>query len=564
MSGEELPVVVYGVKSSPDEKESVSDQHRQVLAAIEGEGGRRVIAEPFGEEKQSGFRKSRGPELEAAMRAAIQAAAEHGDAELWVFHSSRFSRGSGKKDEARSLLEVFVQMRRAGVTLRSVSDDPYVTDEAAIGMAAKMNVKYAEDLSAHTKRGINQRREAGKPVGGMGLGWAAEPVLDGDGKPVIRGNNRVVTTRVVDPAGKLVVQALFDGLDLGLASGAVARKLNLAGHRTAQGKEFNARAVREIARNPVYVGSGGYPPIIEQDQWERVQDRLRRVDAAAVAHKRGGRPRLAEFMLKRLVFCGECGRPMYCITRKSGRKRDGPLKRRYQCSAQMESRETCQAHYVPADLAESRILEHLELFVGDVEGWIAERLSERSAEHDARQSAVDAAKAALAVLDVRRDKLFAEYQRLVDEGDPLARYALEPVSELDAERDTQERAIGGAEAALAEFTGEADADVVLDFYNGLRDLVTGKIAKAQGAAEINAVLHDHLTGVWLRFDGATLDAQVKVRMVGELGDVYAELFEDVFAGREPWIYASQRELLEPEPETINPSRFCSAQPPAAS
>jgi DNA invertase Pin-like site-specific DNA recombinase len=562
MSNEELPVVVYGCKSSPDEKESIPDQHRLVLAAIEAEGGRRLIAEPFGEANASGYRKERGPQLEAAIRSATDAAGDHGEAELWVFHSSRLARGDGRKGK-RSIQLVVAQLLYDDVVVRSVADPEMVTPMLA-GIASKVAHQYAADLSAHTKRGVNKRRAEGKPVGGMGLGYAAEAVLDDAGKPVMRGN-RVVTTRVVDPAGKLVVQALFDGLDRGLASGAVARKLNLAGHRTAPGKEFNARAVREIARNAVYAGSGGYPPVIERDQWERVQDKLRRDDNAAQAHKRGGRPRLAEYMLKRLVFCGDCGRPMYCITRKSGRNGDGPLKRLYQCSAQVESRGSCQAHYVPADLAESRILEHLKLFVGDVEGWIAERLSERSAEHEARRSAVDAAKATLAVMDVRRDKLFAEYQRLVDESDPLARYALEPVSELDTERDTQERAIGEAEAALSEFTGEADADAVLDFYNGLRDLVTGKIAKAQGVAEINAVLHDHLTGIWLRFDGATLDAQVKVRMVGQLADVTAELFEDVFAGREPWIYAYQRELLEPQPETINlGSRFRSVQPPCPS
>ena len=39
MNSSEIPVVVYGVKSSPDEKESVRDQHAQVLAAIKKEGG---------------------------------------------------------------------------------------------------------------------------------------------------------------------------------------------------------------------------------------------------------------------------------------------------------------------------------------------------------------------------------------------------------------------------------------------------------------------------------------------------------------------------------------------
>ena len=60
-----IPAVVYGVKSSPDEKESVQDQHRIVLEAVEREGGREVVG-AFGEANQSGYRKERGPELEGA------------------------------------------------------------------------------------------------------------------------------------------------------------------------------------------------------------------------------------------------------------------------------------------------------------------------------------------------------------------------------------------------------------------------------------------------------------------------------------------------------------------
>jgi hypothetical protein len=85
---------------------------------------------------------------------------------------------------------------------------------------------------------------------------------------------------------------------------------------------------------------------------------------------------------------------------------------------------------------------------------------------------------------------------------------------------------------------------VLDFYNGLREFVTGEIAKAQGVAGINAVLHDHLTGLWPRFHGTTLDAEVKARMTGALGEVSAELVQDVLAGREPWIGTTWRESLE--------------------
>ena len=86
--------------------------------------------------------------LKRRWQPAKAAAAEHGEAELWVFHSSRLARGSGRKNEARALGEVFYDLNRHGVTLRSVQDDPYVTDEAFVGMASKMANKYSEDLLA--------------------------------------------------------------------------------------------------------------------------------------------------------------------------------------------------------------------------------------------------------------------------------------------------------------------------------------------------------------------------------------------------------------------------------
>ena len=80
-----------------------------------------------------------------------------------MFGSDRLARGSGRK--TRSLLEVFTEMRRAGVTLRSVEDDAYITDGDLIGIASRMATKYAEDLSAHVTRGLDGRKRHGLPVG---------------------------------------------------------------------------------------------------------------------------------------------------------------------------------------------------------------------------------------------------------------------------------------------------------------------------------------------------------------------------------------------------------------
>ena len=115
-----IPAVIYGVKSSPDDKDSVADQQRIVREAIKAEGGREIVGEPFGEANESGYRKERGPQLEAAMQAATEAAAEHGKAELWVWHSSRLARGDGTKGK-RSIAKVVNDLRYANVTVRSAT-----------------------------------------------------------------------------------------------------------------------------------------------------------------------------------------------------------------------------------------------------------------------------------------------------------------------------------------------------------------------------------------------------------------------------------------------------------
>jgi hypothetical protein len=96
-----------------DPNDSVPDQQRQAVAQIEREGDRVLYAEPFGEASASGWSGDRGPQLTAALAAAVAAADEHGSAELWVFHSSRLGRGSGRKAEARSAVHPPIRERPA-------------------------------------------------------------------------------------------------------------------------------------------------------------------------------------------------------------------------------------------------------------------------------------------------------------------------------------------------------------------------------------------------------------------------------------------------------------------
>jgi DNA invertase Pin-like site-specific DNA recombinase len=150
------------------------------------------------------------------MEAAKAEAAEGGQAELWVFHSSRLARGSGKLNEAQALGAVFYDLRRHGVDLRSVEDDAYVTDEAFVGMASKMAHKYSEDISAHSRAGKRRAWERGDFPGG----------------PIPDGFERVGRDLRLDPERIEVIRLIGDLSDEGWGDPSIPRELNRRGHRT--------------------------------------------------------------------------------------------------------------------------------------------------------------------------------------------------------------------------------------------------------------------------------------------------------------------------------------------
>jgi hypothetical protein len=118
------PVVAYASRSLAEEanKDSSGDQIDLILGRVEREPGCFLYSDPHADHA-SGYHGNRGPPLEAATADARRAVAEHGACELWVFKSERLGRGSVRKDGARSVMELYVECRRAGIDLRSVEDD---------------------------------------------------------------------------------------------------------------------------------------------------------------------------------------------------------------------------------------------------------------------------------------------------------------------------------------------------------------------------------------------------------------------------------------------------------
>jgi hypothetical protein len=284
---------------------------------------------------------------------------------------------------------------------------------------------------------------------------------------------------------------IFEQTAKGSTPGDIARRLNAQGIFTARGNGWRARAIHDVIDLDVYEGQRGYPAIIDSDLATRARANRTRLDPSAVQRRRGGRPaKDPAYLLRGIVFC-TCGAPMYCNGRDYCNGQ-----RAYICRDRIQGTGLCDKPPIPASTAEAHILRHLDWFLGDLDAWITERLSERSDEATGLQAQVDAKRDALAVLDASRDARLVE---LAEHGitSPLA---FEIIERIDAERASRRLDIEDAEAHLSEWTAAPDADALIDFYTSIRDLVQGRVRQAKGAAELHTALADVLAGVWMELE----------------------------------------------------------------
>lgn len=468
----DIPAVIYAAKSSPDPKDSVASQITATRAKLDALGGRSLVAEPFSEENVSGYRRSRGPKLEAAMATAKAAAAEHGQAELWVFHSTRLARGSGRIREARALGEVFYDLRRHGVALRSAEDDPYVTDEAFIGMASKMANKYSDDLSTHVRRGKTRQFERGERLGG--------PVPDG--YQLIRSiaDGTAVSEYVYDDERAPIIRRARDLALDGYAPASIARQLNAEGHRTKSGKAWTRRRVQDMLSNPFYAGRvvinrgkpnertrpGTWPALIAPDDFDRIQSMTAKRDKAAKNHvARTGR-RTTRYVLARLGRCDRCGERMYCVTSPYKRK-DGTQQRCYVCANVQSATGLCDQPRINAAQADASVVKHLDQLFIDFDAWLAS-LAQSTEQHRATlETQLANALDELRRLDHLESKLRARYLDAVANDEPNQRAVEDSLNHVIHDKTHQQTTVRDLQAQLAAEPEDPSIDAMLDVYNQL-------------------------------------------------------------------------------------------------
>lgn len=196
-----------------------------------------------------------------------------------------------------------------------------------------------------------------------------------------------------------------------------------------------------------------HPAIVEQAQWDRVQE-LRK-------NKRRPTKTGKHNMFSGLVECADCGAKLYyCTTNYFEERQD-----HFVCSNYKSNTGTCSAHFIRAVVLEKLVLEHLGRtvqYVREYEDEFVKSMGEKSAAD--RKKEISAKRRTLAQAQRRMEELDKLFQRIYEDNvsGKISDERFEKLSGgYEAEqKDLQEK----ADALQAELTGQEEQAMSLDRF----------------------------------------------------------------------------------------------------
>ena len=217
---------------------------------------------------------------------------------LWKF--SRFARNRQDSILYKSMLRKECGIDVISITEQLSKDPTSILIEALL---EAMDEYYSLNLAEEVRRGMNEKFSRGGVVSVPPFGYRME-----DGR------------FIPDPEKAPLVAKIFRDYLSGVPSRQIAAALNAAGIRTSRGNSFESRSIDYILSNPTYTGKlrrrihpgqsemtlaeGKHTPLVCEEDFRSVQQML-------AARRRRLPPYTrqtpADFMLRGLVRCGNCG-----------------------------------------------------------------------------------------------------------------------------------------------------------------------------------------------------------------------------------------------------------------
>ena len=502
------PAVIYGAKSTEDVRGSIPTQLED-CRRVATEAGWHVVGE-FSDERASGYSGSRGPKLEAAMRAAEAAVAEHGVCHLIVQNSDRLARGDGKT--AKHLAEYFLWALQEDVKLVSVQDDQSFGDLLYAVVTGQRNHEDSRRKSLAVRSGMERRRAKGMHNGGPAkLGY--EYVRDSYGRTVGTEPLRHV------PAEAALVMRIYESYVAGVKQNQIQREFNAEGHTTKRGKRWHQGTIAHILADPFYMGyvvdphsgellRGAHEPIVTEALW-RQAEALREAGRKSSGGRRGRQTNGRHLLVNGHLRCGRCGSAMVprTMNRKHGEK-VYPYES-YTCYRRIQNKADCDMPPIKREQIDQPIVVYFARVGIDVAATRDEMIAatrHRVAEvHHLREQAEREAMAA--------DERLARVKRAFQDGHLDAQDWAEQRRELLDEQEAaaaRAKTLAEREALVAASGALSDVEeATLRRLADLRAAVVGDLRRAGDVDALRAalsrlfsafVLHDNHSGP-TRVDG---------------------------------------------------------------
>jgi DNA invertase Pin-like site-specific DNA recombinase len=222
---------------------------------------------------------------------------------------------------------------------QAISDSPEgVILEAVLEASAEY---YSLELSQKVKRGLKLSVEKGTFTGGYTLfGYKV-------------ADKRVV----IDEEKAEVVRYIFNEYAKGTPKKIIVDEINKRGYRNTNGKPFGLTAFQTAMTNSKYVGKNyyngvfspdSYPPIIDEDIFNKVQNRL-----ASVRHAPATAKARIDYRLQGKGFCGHCGAN---LVGDGGTSKSGKVHHYYSCATK-KKKHTCNKRTEQKDFLEWYVVE---------------------------------------------------------------------------------------------------------------------------------------------------------------------------------------------------------------
>ena len=253
--------------------------------------------------------------------------------------------------ELESVVGSLVELEGTGARVACLDDefpDPLQNAFQSLGVKGVSRTR-----SRRIKESMRRRASRGEALGKPLFGYAIGP------------EGRLVVDRSEAPVVELIFR-LYTKDELGLRL--IAQHLNERGLTTRRGGRWNTASIREILRNPAYMGTytrldmrvpKAHEAIVPAETINAARD-------IAKTRRPVGRVSNAEpFVLSGVAFCAQCGNKMMGVTRrqswrrKDGRRANGTY-RYYQCQSR-NNQSVCSYHTWRESLLENQVYSQLKL-----------------------------------------------------------------------------------------------------------------------------------------------------------------------------------------------------------